>query len=95
MVIFPTFGSNKSFASNPSGISIFIVEAPVEIKFDFTTSRFKGFLIFDDFIRRMLHDTLAIFYRMHILRYYHDNNKRKWVYDRELEMQLNTGESEK
>ena len=72
-----------------------IYEAPVEVKFDFTTSRIKGFLIFDEFIRRMLHDTFAIFYRMHILKYYHDNNKRKWVYDKELEMQLNTGESEK
>ena len=70
-----------------------IYEAPVELHFDLSSgSRFKGFLIFDPFIRKMLTDTLAIFYRMYFLRYYSDNSQRKWIYDPELEMQVNTGE---
>lgn len=69
-----------------------IYEAPVEINFDFTSgSRFKGFLFFDAFIRKMLLDTLAIFYRLYILRYYDDERRRVWTYDSELEFKINTG----
>jgi glycosyltransferase involved in cell wall biosynthesis len=36
-------------------------------------------------------DTLAIIYRLRFLRYYNDDNKRKWVYDKQLEMRINVG----
>ncbi|HUV71838.1 MAG TPA: glycosyltransferase [Clostridia bacterium] len=36
-------------------------------------------------------DTLAIIYRLRFLKYYDDNNKRKWVYDKELDMRINVG----
>lgn len=39
----------------------------------------------------MLLDTLAIFYRLKILRYYDDHNKRKWRYDPELNFKVNLG----
>jgi len=35
---------------------------------------------------------LAIFYRLKILHYYDDKNKRKWVYDSDLKMKINTGQ---
>lgn len=69
-----------------------IFEAPVEISWEFGSgSRFKGFLFLDPFIRHMLQDTLGVFYRMYILKYYDSGNKRKWIYDKELEMRVNTG----
>jgi len=34
-------------------------------------------------------DMLGVFYRLNILNYYDDCNKRKWVYDKELEMRVN------
>lgn len=66
-----------------------IYEAPVEILWDIEETGFKKFLFFDPFIRSMLIDTLAIFYRLKILNYYNDKNKRKWVYDEELQMRVN------
>lgn len=39
----------------------------------------------------MLLDTLAVFYRLKILRYYDDHNKRKWRYDPELDFKVNVG----
>lgn len=69
-----------------------IYEAPVSIELDFTRSAFSPFFVLDKEIRKMLLDTLAVFYRLHILRYYDDSSKRKWVYDKELEMRVNTGE---
>jgi glycosyltransferase involved in cell wall biosynthesis len=38
-----------------------------------------------------LFDTLAVFYRLRILRYYNDNRQRQWKYDKELDMRINTG----
>jgi glycosyltransferase involved in cell wall biosynthesis len=70
-----------------------IYEAPVEIKFDPSNSNFNSFnFVFNKNIREMLLDTIAIFYRMNFLKYYNDNSKRVWVYDKELEMRVNTGE---
>ena len=66
-------------------------EAPVRVHIEFGKSHFKKLLFFDHHIRSMLHDTLAVFYRMYILRYYHPDSKQKWVYDKELEMRVNTG----
>lgn len=63
-----------------------IYEAPVEINFDFSSgSRFKKFLFMDPFIQSMLVDTVAIFYRMHFLKYYSDHNKKNWVVAKELQ----------
>lgn len=42
-------------------------------------------------VLEMLIDTLAVFYRLNILKYYDSKNKRKWVYDKELEMRVNIG----
>ena len=39
----------------------------------------------------MLLDTLAVFYRLRILRYYDNQNKRQWRYDPELNFKVNVG----
>jgi glycosyltransferase involved in cell wall biosynthesis len=67
-------------------------EAPIKIKLDFRCSSFSALLIFDKNIQSMLLDTLAIFYRLKILKYYSDESKRKWVYDKDLDLRVNTGE---
>jgi glycosyltransferase involved in cell wall biosynthesis len=69
-----------------------IFEGPVKVKLDFGSSTFSAFMICDRHIQAMLVDTLAVFYRLRILAYYSDNSKRKWVYDKDLEMRVNTGE---
>ncbi len=71
-----------------------IYEAPVVINLDYTKSTFTKLLFLDPEIQRILYDTISIFYRMHILRYYDDASQRKWVFDKELEMYVNTGEVE-
>jgi hypothetical protein len=71
-----------------------IHDAPIELKLDFSkASKFKKWLplFLDPNILLMLQDTLAVFYRLKILRYYDDGNKRKWRYEKELEMKINTG----
>lgn len=68
-----------------------IYEAPVEIKLKFGgTSTITS----QKFIREvfaMLIDTLAVFYRLKILNYYADSNKRKWTFDPELNFRVNVG----
>ncbi|PIS21661.1 UDP-glucose:dolichyl-phosphate glucosyltransferase [candidate division WWE3 bacterium CG08_land_8_20_14_0_20_41_15] len=64
-----------------------IEEAPVEVTYNFGDLTHAANL---KPILRMIQDTLAVFYRLKILRYYDDNNKRKWTYDKELEMRINT-----
>jgi len=65
-----------------------IYEAPVKID----SERFKlSSTIKFKTIFEMLLDTAAIFYRLKILRYYDDNNKRKWRYDKELNFRVNIG----
>jgi|SRR3989344_731601 len=64
-----------------------IFEAPVEINFNLTTSIIsKGFW---KIIFYMLLDTAAVFYRLKILRYYDNGNKRKWKFDPELNFKVN------
>jgi len=65
-----------------------IYEAPIKLSYDFKSlTHATGLkIIYSCFI-----DALAIFYRLKILKYYDDKNKRKWVYDPELEMRVNTG----
>ncbi len=71
-----------------------IYDAPVEINLDFNSnSSFAPVkLIFNKNIWVMILDTLAVYYRLKIQRYYDDNSKRMWNYDKELEMRVNTGE---
>lgn len=65
-----------------------IFEAPIKLSFDFAglthASGLKTIFI-------CLKDALAVFYRLKILHYYDDKNHRKWVYDKELDMRINTG----
>lgn len=51
-----------------------IFEGPIEVKFDKSTSRIKWQTIF-----KMAWDTMAVFYRLRILRYYEDSNKDNWI----------------
>lgn len=72
-----------------------IFEAPVEINWSKINTNFTPLIIFDPEIRAMLTDTMAIFYRLHLLKYYNDDKKREWIYDPDLDMQINTGKIEK
>lgn len=68
-----------------------IFEAPIDINLKFggtstiTSQRFLRIVL------AMLKDTLAIFYRLKILHYYSDENKRKWRFDPELNFRVNIG----
>jgi hypothetical protein len=42
-------------------------------------------------IWEMLIDTLAVFYRLNILKYYDSASKRKWRYDKDLDFKINIG----
>lgn len=57
-----------------------IYEAPVELKMEFkggfSTIASKGFL---KTALAMVWDTLAVFYRLKILHYYDDKNKKNWI----------------
>lgn len=64
-----------------------IFEAPIELDF-----KFKRSLVSQNLLRaiaRTLWDTLATFYRLKILRYYDDGNRRKWKYDPDLDFKVN------
>lgn len=65
-----------------------IIEAPVELKYDFTSITTAASFTT---IRKMLIDTLAVFYRLRIRHYYNTGNKRKWVYDKDLDLKINVG----
>lgn len=64
-----------------------IYEAPIELEFNNSSSitSKKLWLI----ISLMLWDTLAIFYRLKILKYYDDTNIRKGKFDKELNYKVN------
>ncbi len=51
-----------------------IYEAPIEVKFDKRTSNIKWTTIF-----KMFWDTSAVFYRVRILHYYDDSNRKNWI----------------
>ena len=65
-----------------------IYEAPIKLSYNFTdlihASDWKSVL-------HMVWDTLAVFYRLRILRYYDDRNKRRWKYDPDLNFRVNVG----
>jgi len=65
-----------------------IYEAPVKIESKFSSS---VKLLGKNSVQESFLDTLAIFYRLKILRYYDDCNKRKWVYDPDLNFRVNVG----
>jgi len=65
-----------------------IYEAPIKLSYNFKdlvhASSLKS-------LEKALIDTLAVIYRLRILRYYDDKNHRRWVYDKELDMRINVG----
>lgn len=60
-----------------------IFEAPIEVKFNKRTSRINWATII-----RMMVDTLAVFYRLRLLGYYSDENKKSWLVDPDLKFNL-------
>jgi glycosyltransferase involved in cell wall biosynthesis len=64
-----------------------IYEAPVELDFNNASSITSKKLW--NIILLMLWDTLAVFYRLKILKYYDDNNKRSWKFDKDLRYRIN------
>lgn len=66
-----------------------IYEAPVSVKLDFGKQSVLTDRNFLKTVFAMLYDTLAVFYRLRILNYYADNNKRKWRYDPDLDFRVN------
>jgi len=67
-----------------------IFESPIELDFSGVQSSITiKKLISISF--STLQDTLAIYYRLHILHYYDSTNKRKWRFDPELNFRINVG----
>ncbi len=65
-----------------------IYEAPIKLSYEFKSlTHATGFKV----IFNSLRDALAIFYRLKVKHYYNDKNKRKWIYDSDLQMKINTG----
>ncbi len=68
-----------------------IYEAPVELRLDFggtsvlTSQKFLRTLMY------MMLDTLAVFYRLRIRKYYDDKSSRRWKYDPDLNFRINLG----
>jgi len=63
-----------------------IYEAPIKLTYSFDSLTHASGL---KTIYRCLVDALAVFYRLRLLHYYDDKNKRSWVYDPELSMRIN------
>lgn len=66
-----------------------IYEAPVELDWRQIESNLSKDLLSS--IWEMLTDTLAVFYRLKILKYYDDKSQRKWRYDKDLDFRVNVG----
>lgn len=65
-----------------------IYEAPVKIAHRFSSSvRVFG----PNGVWKTLVDALAIFYRLRVLKYYDDKNKRRWRFDPDLNFKINIG----
>ena len=67
-----------------------IMEAPVELNFAGVSSSITS-KSFWRIIFNMLRDTLAVFYRLRLRRYYDNASQRKWRYDPELNFRINIG----
>lgn len=68
-----------------------IYEAPIDIKLRFGGTSTITSQRFLETVFAMLRDTLAVFYRLKILNYYSDKNKRKWRFDPQLNFRINVG----
>lgn len=66
-----------------------IYEAPVELTYNFQSSIMTKSFIY--ILAKTFLDTLAIYYRLNIRRYYDDSNHRKWRFDPELNFRVNVG----
>jgi len=66
-----------------------IYEAPIELEFTGASSITSG--NFWRIILRTLWDTMAVFYRMRIRKYYDNTSKRNWIFDSELNFRVNIG----
>ncbi len=66
-----------------------IYEAPIDVTLSFGGTSTITSQRFIRTVFRMLWDTLAIFYRLKLLGYYSDKNKRKWKFDPELNFRVN------
>ncbi len=66
-----------------------IYEAPIDITLSFGGTSTITSQRFIRTVLAMLMDTLAVFYRLKILRYYSDENRRKWRFDPELNFRVN------
>lgn len=65
-----------------------IYEAPIKLSYKFvSTVRIFG----RNGIWEAFADTLAVFYRLRVLHYYDDRNKRRWKYDKDLDFRVNIG----
>ena len=60
-----------------------IYEAPIEVVFNRRTSRVKWHTSL-----RMAWDTVKVFYRLRILKYYDDGVEKKWKFDPELKFRI-------
>ncbi len=66
-----------------------IYEAPVELTFtNWSSITSKNFI---QLVAKMFWDTLAVFYRLRITKYYDNTSRRKWRYDPELNFRVNVG----
>ncbi|MFA6602451.1 MAG: glycosyltransferase [Candidatus Shapirobacteria bacterium] len=65
-----------------------IYEAPIKLNYDFVSlTHAAGLRV----IWRSFIDALAVFYRLRLRHYYDDSNSRRWSYNSELSMRVNTG----
>ncbi|MFH0749607.1 MAG: glycosyltransferase [Candidatus Gottesmanbacteria bacterium] len=67
-----------------------IFESPIEINLFSSKTSIVWSRLFR-VIYDMMSDTLAVFYRLKIQRYYDDASKRKWRFDPELNFRINIG----
>lgn len=65
-----------------------IFEAPIKLEYNFKDLTHASTL---KEMKNALIDTLAIIYRLKILRYYDEANKRKWRYEKDLDFRVNIG----
>ncbi len=67
-----------------------IIEAPVELNFAGVSSSITS-KSFWRIIFNTLRDTLAVFYRLRLRKYYDNASQRKWRYDPDLNFRINIG----
>lgn len=68
-----------------------IFEAPIDISLRFGGTSTITSQKFLRTVFAMLMDTLAVYYRLEILKYYSDRNSRRWRFDPELNFRINVG----